>query len=46
VAQPLHYEAPCFIAIEGPMRVGKTSLAELLASRLNAMRLRDVEDNP
>ena len=43
--QPL-YEPPRFIAIEGPIRVGKTSLADLLAERLNALRLRDVEDNP
>jgi deoxyguanosine kinase len=39
-------EAPHFIAIEGPLRVGKTSLADILAERLNAVRLRDVEDNP
>ncbi len=41
-----HYEPPRFIAIEGPIRVGKTSLADILAGRLNAHRLRDVEDNP
>jgi deoxyguanosine kinase len=35
-----------FIAIEGPLRVGKTSLADLLADRLHAERIRDVEDNP
>jgi len=35
-----------FIAIEGPLRVGKTTLADLLAERLNAVRLRDLEDNP
>ena len=40
------FEPPRFIAIEGPIRVGKTSLADLLAARLNAVRLRDVEDNP
>ncbi len=40
------YEPPRFIAIEGPLRVGKTSLADILADRLNAVRLRDVEDNP
>jgi deoxyguanosine kinase len=34
------------IAIEGPLRVGKTSLADILADRLHALRLRDVEDNP
>jgi len=39
-------EAPSFIAVEGPIRVGKTSLANILAERLHATRLRDVEDNP
>ncbi len=43
--QPL-YEPPRFIAIEGPLRVGKTSLADLLAERLGASRVRDIEDNP
>ncbi len=42
---PLH-EPPRFIAIEGPLRVGKTTLADILAERLHAERLRDVEDNP
>ena len=40
------FEPPRFIAIEGPIRVGKTSLADLLADRLQAARIRDVEDNP
>ena len=40
------FEPPRFIAIEGPIRVGKTSLADILAERLHASRLRDVEDNP
>jgi len=40
------FEPPRFIAIEGPVRVGKTSLADLLADRLQADRIRDVEDNP
>lgn len=43
---PKVYEPPHFIAIEGPIRVGKTSLADILAGRLHAHRLRDVEDNP
>jgi deoxyguanosine kinase len=34
------------IAIEGPLRVGKTSLANLLAQRLHAHRLCDIESNP
>ncbi len=37
---------PRFIAVEGPIRVGKTSLADILAQRLHAVRLRDIEDNP
>lgn len=41
-----HFEPPRFIAIEGPMRVGKSSLAKLLAERLDAAVLSDVEDNP
>lgn len=40
------YEPPQLIAIEGPLRVGKTSLADCLAKRLGASRLRDDEDNP
>ncbi len=40
------FDPPRFIAIEGPIRVGKTSLADILAERLNGIRLRDVEDNP
>jgi deoxyguanosine kinase len=40
------FETPKFIAVEGPIRVGKTSLADILADRLHALRLRDVEDNP
>jgi deoxyguanosine kinase len=40
------FEPPRFVALEGPVRVGKTSLADLLADRLHAERLRDVEDNP
>ena len=43
--EPL-YEPPRLIAIEGPLRVGKTSLADRLAARLCAGRLRDSEDNP
>ncbi len=38
--------APRFIAVEGPIRVGKTTLADILADHLHAERLRDVEDNP
>jgi deoxyguanosine kinase len=41
-----HYDPPRFIAIEGPMRVGKSTLAGLLADRLHASVLSDIEDNP
>lgn len=37
---------PRLIGIEGPLRVGKTTLANLLADRLHASRLCDDEDNP
>ena len=40
------FEPPRFIAVEGPIHVGKTSLADTLADRLHALRLRDVADNP
>lgn len=43
---PPLYEPPRFFAIEGPIRVGKTSLADILADRLHALRLRDIDDNP
>jgi deoxyguanosine kinase len=46
VVEAPQFEPPRFIAIEGPIRVGKTSLADILAERLHALRLRDVEDNP
>jgi deoxyadenosine/deoxycytidine kinase len=39
-------EPPRFIAIEGPLRVGKTTLARILAERLHARRVYDCEDNP
>ena len=35
-----------YIAIEGPLRVGKSSLAQALADRLHARTLLDSEDNP
>jgi deoxyguanosine kinase len=40
------HDTPRFIAIEGPVRVGKTSLAQMLADRFQAVYLRDSEDNP
>ena len=38
--------APQFIVIEGPLRVGKSTLARILAERLHARRVYDCEDNP
>jgi deoxyguanosine kinase len=39
-------QSPRFIAIEGPLRVGKSTLARILAKRLHARRIYDSEDNP
>jgi deoxyguanosine kinase len=39
-------QPPRFIVIEGPLRVGKTTLAKILAERLHARRIFDCEDNP
>src|SRR5262249_2944565 len=38
--------APKFIVIEGPLRVGKSTLARILAARVHALCLYDCEDNP
>lgn len=40
------YELPRTIVIEGPIRVGKSSLARILAERLRARPLLDSEENP
>src|SRR5205823_8504510 len=40
------FELPRYIAIEGPIRVGKSTLARMLAERLNAQRVMEPEDNP
>jgi deoxyguanosine kinase len=40
------FEPPRSIAIEGPIRVGKSTLAKILAERLHARRVFDPEDNP
>jgi deoxyadenosine/deoxycytidine kinase len=40
------FEQPRFIAVEGPIRAGKSSLARVLAETLHARRLVEPEDNP
>jgi deoxyadenosine/deoxycytidine kinase len=40
------FEPPRFIAVEGPLRVGKSTLAQVLADRMHARRIFDCEDNP
>jgi len=40
------FELPRYIAVEGPIRVGKSTLARILAERLNAQRVMEEEDNP
>ena len=40
------FELPRYIAIEGPIRVGKSTLAGVLADRLHAQRISETEDNP
>src|SRR5574337_1756746 len=39
-------QPPRFIVVEGPLRVGKSTLARILAERLHARRIYDCEDNP
>jgi|SRR5579872_7113494 len=40
------FELPRYIAVEGPIRVGKSTLANILAERLNAQRVIEPDDNP
>lgn len=40
------FKRPRFIAIEGPIRVGKSTLAGVLAERMHARRITDCDDNP
>jgi deoxyguanosine kinase len=40
------FESPRYIAVEGPIRVGKSTLAQILAERLHAQRIAEPEDNP
>ena len=40
------FEPPRYIAVEGPIRVGKSTLASIVADRLNAQRVIEPENNP
>jgi deoxyguanosine kinase len=40
------FEPPRFIAVEGPIRVGKSTLAGILAETLQARRIIEPENNP
>jgi deoxyguanosine kinase len=40
------FEPPRYIAIEGPIRVGKSTLANIIGDRLNAQRVMEPENNP
>jgi deoxyguanosine kinase len=40
------FELPRYIAVEGPIRVGKSTLARMLAERLNAQRVMEPDSNP
>jgi len=40
------FTSPRYIAIEGPIRVGKSTLARFLAERMHGRRVADCEDNP
>jgi deoxyadenosine/deoxycytidine kinase len=40
------FEPPRYIALEGPIRVGKSTLANVIADRMNAQRIIEPEDNP
>lgn len=40
------YKAPSYVVIEGPIRVGKSTLAKVLAEQMHARRVLDCEDNP
>jgi deoxyguanosine kinase len=40
------FTPPRYIVVEGPVRVGKSTLARVLAERMHARRVFDCEDNP
>lgn len=46
MAAPPQFTPPRYIAIEGPIRVGKSTLARVLADRIHARLLPDRTDNP
>jgi deoxyguanosine kinase len=40
------FKSPRYIVIEGPIRVGKSTLARVLAEQMHARRIFDCEENP
>lgn len=40
------FESPRYIAVEGPIRVGKNTLSSILAERMHAQLVVEPEDNP
>src|SRR5438270_12767042 len=40
------FEPPRYIAIEGPIRVDKSTLARIIAERMNAQQVSEPENNP
>jgi len=40
------FKPPRYVVVEGPIRVGKSSLGKILAERIHARRIFDCEDNP
>jgi len=40
------FKSPRYVVIEGPIRVGKSTLAKVLAEQMHARRIFDCEDNP
>lgn len=40
------FESPQYIAVEGPIRVGKCTLSSILAERMHAQLVTEPEDNP